>query len=105
MENNQTDFMKNRPVAAAANQFKDVYGSQKKSTFTTVSAVLSVVSFVLMVISIVLGNRLMMVIFIPLFVLLVISFFVGKHADKQNTPVKTQNDQKNKEALFQDHDL
>lgn len=105
MENNQTDFMKNRPVAAAANQFKDVYGSQKKSTFTTISAVLSVVSFVLMVISIVVGNRLMMVIFIPLFVLLVISFFVGKHADKQNTPVKPQNDQNNKEALFQDHDL
>lgn len=102
MENNQTDFMKNRPVAASANQIKDVYGSQKKSTFTTVSAVLSVISFVMMIISIAFGNRLMMVIFIPLFVLLIISFFVGRHADKQNSPVKPQ---ENKEALFKDHDI
>lgn len=103
MENNQTDFMKNRPVAAAANQYKDVYGSQKKSTFTTVSAVLSVITFVLMMISIFTGNRLMMVIFIPVFVGLIISFFVAKRADKQNTPVEKTQD--NKEALFKDHDL
>ena len=102
MENNQPDFKKNRPVAATANQIKDVYSTQKKSTFTTVSAVLSVITFVLMVISIVLGNRLMMVIFIPLFVLLIISFFVGRHADKQNSPVKSHD---SKEALFKDHDV
>ena len=102
MENNQTDFMKNRPVAASANQYKDVYGSQKKSTLTTVSAVLSVIVFILMIIGIVMGNRLMMVVFIPLFVILMISFFVGRHADKQNTPVKPQ---ENKEALFKDYDI
>ena len=72
--------MKNRPVAASANQYKDVYGSQKKSTFTTISAVLSVITFVL-----------------------IISFFVGKHAEKQNSPVEKTQD--NKEALFKDHDL
>ena len=103
MENNQTDFMKNRPVAAAANQIKDVYGSQKKSTFTTVSAVLSVIVFVLMMIAIFTGNRLMMVIFIPLFVILFISFFVGRRADKQNTPPKIKDN--NEEALFQDHEI
>ena len=103
MENNQTAFMKNRPVAASANQYKDVYGSQKKSTFTTISAVLSVITFILMMISIFTGNRLMMVIFIPLFVMLIISFFVGKHAEKQNSPVEKTQD--NKEALFKDHDL
>lgn len=103
MENNQTDFMKNRPVAAAANQYKDVYGSQKKSTFTTVSAVLSVIIFVLMIISIVTGNRLMMVIFIPVFIGLIISFFVGKHAERQNSPVEKE--QTNKEALFKDYDV
>ena len=103
MENNKTDFMKNRPVAAAANQYKDVYGSQKKSTFITVSAVLSVLTFVLMMISIFTGNRLMMVIFIPVFVALIISFFVAKRADRQNSPVKKTED--NKEALFKDHDL
>lgn len=103
MENNQTDFMKNRPVAAAANQIKDVYGSQKKSTFTTVSAVLSVLVFILMLISIFVGNGLLMGIFIPLFILLVISFFIGRHADKQNTPVEMKDN--NEEALFQDHEI
>lgn len=103
MENNQTDFMKNRPVAAPANQIKDVFGSQKKSTFTTVSVVLSVITFVLMMISIVMGNRLMMVIFIPVFIGLMISFFVAKRADRQNAPVEKTED--NKEALFKDHDV
>lgn len=102
MENNQTDFMKNRPVAAFANQTKDVFGSQKKSTFTTVSAVLSVISFILMMISIFVGNTMLMIVFIPLFILLMISFFVGRHADKQNTPVQSQD---NEEALFKDHDV
>lgn len=103
MENNQTDFMKNRPVAASANQIKDVYGSQNKSTFITVSAVLSVITFVLMMIAIFTGNRLMMVIFIPVFISLIISFFVAKRADRQNAPVEKTED--NKEALFQDHDV
>ena len=103
MENNQTDFMKNRPVAANANQIKDVYGSQKKSTLITVSAVLSVITFVLMMIAIFTGNRLMMVIFIPVFIALIISFFVAKRADRQNAPVEKAED--NKEALFQDHDI
>lgn len=101
MENNQTDFMKNRPVAAAANQVKDVYGSQKKSTFVTVSALLSVITFVLMLISIFTGNRLMMVIFIPLFVLLIISFFLGRRADRQHTPPSPE---KHPQALFQEHE-
>jgi ABC-type bacteriocin/lantibiotic exporter with double-glycine peptidase domain len=103
MENNQTDFMKNRPVAAPANQIKDVFGSQKKSTFTTVSAVLSVITFVLMMIAIFTCNRLMMVIFIPVFIVLMISFFVAKRADRQNAPVEKTED--NKEALFKDHDV
>ena len=102
MENNQTDFMKNRPVAAAANQFKDVYGSQKKSTLTTISAVLSVLSFILMIVSIVYGNLFWMGVFIPLFIVLVISFFVGRHADKQNAPIKPQD---NPEAIFKEHEI
>lgn len=102
MENNQTDFMKNRPVAAQANQFKDVYGSQKSSTRTTVSAVLSVIVFILMMIAIFTGNNLMMLIFIPLFVVLLISFFVGKHADKQNAPIEPQD---NPDAIFKEHEI
>ena len=102
MENNQTDFMKNRPVAAYANQIKDVYGSQKKSTFTTVSAILTVMSFILMVISIACGNTLCMTIFIPLFIVLVISFFVARHADKQNAPAAPVD---HPDAIFKDHEI
>ena len=102
MENNQTDFMKNRPVAAQANQFKDVYGSQKSSTRTTVSAVLSVIVFILMMIAIFTGNNLMMLIFIPLFVVLLISFFVARRADKQNAPIEPQD---NPDAIFKEHEI
>lgn len=101
MENNQTDFMKNRPVAAPANQIKDVFGSQKKSTFTTVSAVLSVIMFVLMLISIIVGNKMLMIIFIPVFILLMISFLIGRRADRQNTPVEPVD---HPEALFKDYE-
>lgn len=94
--------MKNRPVAAQANQFKDVYGSQMASTRTTVSAALGLIVFILMMIAIFTGNNLMMIIFIPLFVILLISFFVAKHADKQNTPVQPQD---HPESLFKDYDL
>lgn len=101
MENNQTDFMKNRPVVAAANQIKDVYGSQKSSTRTTVSAALSVIVFILMMIAIFTGNRFMMVVFIPLFVILMISFLVGRRADRHNKPAEPV---EHPEALFKDYE-
>lgn len=94
--------MKNRPVASAANQFKDVYGTQKKSTFTTLSAVLTVLDFILAAIAVITGNNLMMVIFIPLFAILLISFFAARHADKQNTPVEPK---ENPEAIFKEHKI
>ena len=100
MENNQADFMKNRPVADKANQFKDVYGSQKKSTRTTVTAVLMVLDLILAVIAVITGNRLMMIIFIPLLLILLISFVVAKRADKYNAPIEPQD---NDEAIFKDH--
>lgn len=102
MENNQTDFMKNRPVAASANQIKDVFGSQKTSTRVTISAVLAVIDFILMMIGIIIGNRLMMIIFIPLFIILLISFLVGKRADKYNAPIEPKD---SSEALFKEHDI
>ena len=102
MENNQRDFMKNRPVAAQANQYKDVYGSQKSSTRTTLSAVLTVIDFIILVVALITGNNLMIVMFAPLFIILLISFLVAKHADKQNTPIKPQD---NPEAIFKDHDI
>ena len=101
MENNQTDFMKNRPGADKANQYKDVYGTQKTSTRATISVVLAVVDFILMMIGIFTGNNLMMIVFIPLFIILLISFIVAKRADKYNAPVDPSD---SPEALFRDHE-
>ncbi len=102
MENNQKDFMKNRPVVSYANQVKDVYGSQKKTTFTTVCAVLSIVMFVLTVIAWVTNSLYFKIMFTPIFIALVISFFVARHADKQNAPVEPHD---NPDAIFKDHDV
>jgi multisubunit Na+/H+ antiporter MnhG subunit len=101
MENNQRDFMKNRPVAAQANQYKDVYGSQKSSTRATISAVLAVIDLILAVIGIATGNFLMMVVFIPLFAVLMISFIVAKRADRQNAPVEMPD---HPDSIFKDHE-
>ncbi len=94
--------MKNRPVASAANQIKDVYSTQKKSTFTTLSAALTVIVFIIALIAVIMGNNLMMVIFIPLFVLLLISFLVARRADRQNTPVAPEN---HPDAIFKEHEI
>jgi len=102
MENNQTDFMKNRPVAASANQIKDVYGSQKKSTFTVVSGVLSIVMLVLTVIAWVTDSLYFKVMFTPVLIALIISFFVARHSDKQNAPIEPHD---NPDAIFKEHDI
>lgn len=94
--------MKNRPVAAQANQFKDVYGSQKSSTRTTVSAVLAVLDLILACIAVFTGNNLMMVVFIPLFVILLISFLVGKKADRVNMPPVSKD---SPDSIFKDHEI
>lgn len=99
MENNNKDFLNNRPVVANVNQYQDVYGSQKTSTRTTVSALLTVIVFILMMIAIITGNNFMMVIFIPLFVILILSFIIARRADQQNKPIETKD---NKEALSKD---
>ena len=57
--------------------------------------------FILMMIAIFTGNNLMMLIFIPLFAVLLISFFVAKRADRQNAPVEPQD---HPDAIFKDHD-
>ncbi len=101
MENNNPDLMKNRPVAAHANQYRDVYGSQSKSAFTTVSAFLSVVMFVLTLIAWITGSEIWKFILTPTFIALIISFFVARRGDRQNRPVEPHD---NAEAIFKEHE-
>ncbi len=101
MENNQTDFMKNRPVAASANQIKDVYGSQQKSTRTTITAVLTVLLIILMIFALVKGSWLFFGIFAVTLIGLIISLFVGRRADRYNMPVEPHD---SPDALFKEHE-
>ena len=101
MENNQTDFMKNRPVAAFANQAKDVYGSQQKSTRTTITVILMLLMIVFVILSLVNGNWFTFWIFSPVLVGLIIALIVGKRADRYNMPVEPHD---SPEALFKEHE-
>jgi uncharacterized membrane-anchored protein YitT (DUF2179 family) len=101
MENNEHDFMKNRPVAASANQIKDVYGSQKTSTRVTVTVVLAVIDLIILIIGLVTGNWFLTAIFAPLLVVFVLSIIIGIRADRQNTPPVSKD---TSDAIFKDHE-
>ncbi len=101
MENNQTDFMKNRPVADKANQYKDVYGSQKASTRTTVTVLLILLMTVLVIVAWINANYIWLGFFAPVLVGLIISIFIGRRADKYNMPVKSED---SPEAIFKEHE-
>ena len=102
MENNQTDFMKNHPGSQTANQFKDVYGSQKRSTFVTVTAVLAVIDLIIFVIGLITSNNFIIIVFGPLLAILFLSVILGVRADRQNTPPEPT---EHPDAIFQDHDV
>lgn len=101
MEKNQTDFMKNRPVADKANQYKDVYGTQRKSTRITLTALLIVLLTVLTIIALAYRSYLLVMLFLPTLILLIISIFVARRADKYNMPVRSTD---NPEAIFKEHE-
>lgn len=101
MENNQTDFMKNRPVADKANQYKDVYGSQKRSTRTTITVTLLVLMTLLVIVAWIYGNYMWMGFFAPVLIGLIIALFIGRRADKYNAPVKPSD---SPEAIFKEHE-
>ena len=101
MENNQKDFMKNRPVVSGANQIKDVYGTAKKSSRTTLTIVLAVILLICTVLSIIGGKIYLTVIFAPLFVLLLISALFSYKVDRSNRPVEHID---HPDAIFKDHE-
>lgn len=101
MESNRPDFMKNRPPASSANQIKDVYESQKPSTRKTVTAILTVIDLIILIIGLITGNRFLIVIFLPLLALFILSIILGIRADRQNTPPAPKD---NPDAIFKDHE-
>ena len=102
MENNNTDFMKNRPVAAYANQTKDVFGSQHSSTRTTVTVVLMLLMIVFIIMSAVNAFWVGVGIFGAVLAGLIVALIIGRRADRYNMPVKSDD---SPEAIFKEHDI
>ena len=94
--------MKNRPVAAQANQYKDVYGSQSVPTRTMITTVLIILLTVFVIVSLIRSNWYTFGIFTPVLIALIISLFLGRRADKYNTPVDPKD---SPDAIFKEHDL
>ncbi len=102
MENNERDFMKNRPVAGNANQVKDVYGPMKKSSISILTVLLSVIMIICAVACFTNGRFLSGALFLILFAILVLSTIVAKRSDRANS--KPENSKANPDAIFKDHE-
>ena len=101
MENNQKDFMKNRPVASGANQAKDVYGTMKKSSLSILTVVLSLVLVACAVACFFKGRILSGVLFLIIFAILLVSTVVAKRSDYANTSVHKDD---HPDAIFKEHE-
>lgn len=102
MENNEKDFMKNRPVVSSANQAKDVYGSMKKTSVNVLTVLLSVILIVCAVACFVRGRILSGILFLVLFAILIMSTVVAKRADRANY-AQTQKTY-HEDTIFKDHE-
>jgi len=102
MENNNPDFMKNRPPVAFANQAQDVFGSQQRSTRTVVTAILIILMLIMIVVSLIKGNYMIPAICGPILVILIVSIILSLRADKKNAAAEPQD---HPEALFKDHEI
>lgn len=102
MENNEKDFMKNRPVVASANQAKDVYGPMKKSSINILSVLLSIIMIVCAVACFVNGRILSGILFLVILAILIMSIVVAKKSEKANS--KPENISEHKDAIFKEHE-
>lgn len=102
MENNQKDFMKNRPVVSGANQAKDVYGTMKKSSISILTVLLSVILIVCAVACFVRARVLSGILFLVLLAILIMSTVVAKKSERaNNAPTeKTYHE----DTIFKDHE-
>lgn len=101
MENNQKDFLKNRPVVASLNQVKDVYGSYKRPTLNILTFILSLVTGGLTLYFYLGGSVVFGSVFLVAFVALVVSTIVSYVSDRRQLPVEKVD---SSEAIFKEYD-
>ena len=100
MENNQKDFMKNRPVVDKANQYKDVYGTSTSATREVLTVLFSIVMIACAITCFVKGHTVPGLVFSGIFAVLLISVFFANRTKK----IKYDPDNINKGAIFKDHE-
>lgn len=101
MENNEKDFMKNRPVASSANQAKDVYGPMKQSNISIITVILTIILTVCVVMCFVKGRILSGVLFLVLIAVLILSSVVSARSRKANSKPEACD---HPDAIFKDHE-
>ncbi|MBR2715376.1 MAG: hypothetical protein IKB73_04115 [Ruminococcus sp.] len=93
--------MKNRPVAASANQAKDVYGPMKKTSVSFITVILAVVLCVCSVVNFCAGRLLTGCMFAVLVAILIFSVYVSAKSTKASSkPEKSEHP----DAIFKDHE-
>lgn len=101
MENNDKDFLKNRPVVSNLNQAKDVYGPMKKGGVALITLVLSLVLLGCSIYDFVCGRYIWGSIFATVFLALFVSVLVSS----VNTPKDMSVENKeHPDAIFKDYE-
>jgi len=101
MENNNKDFLKNRPSVEKLNQYQDNFGSAKDSTKDFITVLLSIILIVCAIVSFVRGYIVQGIIFSVIFAALFISSLI---VEMRRTPIDRSDDNKSTEAIFKDHE-
>ena len=100
MENNQRDFMKNRPVVDKANQYKDVYGTASSSAREVLTVILSIIMIACAFTCFFKGHIVPGLVFSGIFALLMISVYVSNRKKR----IKYDPESINQGAIFKDHE-
>ena len=100
MENNEKDFLKNRPSMEKLNQSKDVYGSMKNTGVSVIMVLLSLVLLVCAIYDFCGGRYIWGSIFATVFVALLVSSII-KIMNEQDIIIEKSD---NTDAIFKDHE-
>lgn len=103
MENNNKDFLRNRPGAGIENlnKYQDNFGSAKDSTISFLTILLSIIMIVCAVVFFVKGRLLFGFIFTAIFLALFVSTIV---AENRRSLLEKTKDKNSTEAIFKDHE-
>ncbi|MBQ6153196.1 MAG: hypothetical protein IJJ15_05570 [Ruminococcus sp.] len=83
-------------------QMQEGFGSMKPSGINTLTTVLVVLMVIFSVMSVIFAKYYLLWIFVPVLLLLIVSFVIRKHQEKKYRPTEHTN---HTEAIFKDYDI